>query len=84
MDLVFHSNISFKDENEEGAFPGYTLHTPNFSLQFVSASQQGKRSPILEMETDWKEVMMIMLTALEIENGKTRNTEKLIKEKIEA
>ena len=35
------------------------------------------------METDWKEVMMIMLTALEIENGKARNTEKLMKEKIE-
>ena len=44
---------------------GYTLETRKFSLQFKSASQQGKRSPILEEKTDWVAVMSILLASLE-------------------
>lgn len=36
-----------------------------FSLKFMSASQQGQLSHLLEYQTDWKEVMQILLTSLE-------------------
>ena len=83
MDFVYKSNISFKDDNQYQTHPGYIMNTENYSLKFVSASQQGKISPLLELETDWKEVMMIMLTSLEVKKGVMKNVEILMKEKIE-
>ena len=83
MDFVYESNISFKDENQDQTHPGYTLNSEYYSLRFVSASQQGKISPLLQLETDWKEVMMIMLTSLQTEKGVVKKVEMLMKEKLE-
>jgi hypothetical protein len=43
--------------------PGFEMESQMFSLKFMSASQQGQLSHLLEYETDWKEMMKIMLTS---------------------
>ena len=45
--------------------PGFTMESKKFSLKFLSASQQGTLCHLLEYETDWKEVMQIILDCLE-------------------
>ena len=45
--------------------PGYSLTFPNFSLTFFRAEQRRRRCKALEQDTDWKEVMQLLLSALE-------------------
>merc|ERR1712110_708118 len=45
--------------------PGYALSSTSFSVKFVCAQQKKIVSYLLEYETDWKEVMEILLASLE-------------------
>jgi len=54
-----------------------------FSLRFMSATQQGQLSHLLEYETDWKEVMQILLNSLDTFPTNTSEVEKLGSEKLE-
>jgi len=45
--------------------PGFTLQSPNFKLQFISAYDDGVVSESFQYETDWMETMVIILYTLE-------------------
>jgi len=51
--------------SDEETVPGYVLQSPNFLLKFVGGFQNGLVSHMLEYETDWMEVMVIVLDTLE-------------------
>ena len=63
--------------------PGYTLTSPTFAVKFVSAEQKRKVSFLLEYETDWKEVMQILLACLETCPRSTPRAAALASRKIE-
>ena len=52
--------------NNEDTIPGFMLESPNFIIKFISGYQRGEVSHILEYETDWMEVMLIILNTLEM------------------
>jgi len=52
--------------NNRETAPGFTLQSSNFEVRFVSGFQKGVVSEIVEYETDWKEVMVIILDSLEM------------------
>ena len=52
--------------NENDTIPGFTLKSPNFMVRFLAGYQKGLVSQILEYETDWMEVMVIILDMLEM------------------
>ena len=54
-----------------------------FSLRFMSASQQGQLSHLLEYETDWKEVMQILLNSLDTFPTNKSEVEKVGSDKLE-
>lgn len=47
--------------------PGFTLHSKNFYLKFITGLQNGMPNWDLEYKTDWLEVMYIILSKLENE-----------------
>lgn len=47
--------------------PGFTMQSERFYLKFVTGMQCGVSSKLLEYETDWYEVMEILLSRLEDE-----------------
>ena len=47
--------------------PGFTMQSQNFVLKFITGLQKGVVSKLLEMETDWFDMMEIMLSRLEDE-----------------
>ena len=55
--------------NEERAdtVPGFTMQSENFYLKFITGLQCGVSSKLLEYETDWYEVMEIILSRLQDE-----------------
>jgi len=84
MEFVYKNGFNIKlDESQALTQPGYMMKTENWSLTFVSAMQNGALSDMLEMETDWKEVMMIIMTVMELEMGLLRKVRQKMKEKIE-
>ena len=52
--------------NNEETVPGFTLQSSQFMVKFVAGFQKGKVSNSLEYNTDWMEVMIIILETLEI------------------
>jgi len=52
------------EEGQVGTTPGYTIHSKNFELKFITGYQEGIRSHVLENKTDWTEVMVIILANL--------------------
>ena len=63
--------------------PGFQMESQMFSLRFMSASQQGQLSHLLEYETDWKEVMQILLNSLDTFPTNKSEVEKVGSEKLE-
>merc|ERR1712112_525755 len=47
--------------------PGFMMQSQNFVLKFITGLQKGVVSKLLEMETDWFDMMEIMLSRLEDE-----------------
>jgi hypothetical protein len=45
--------------------PGYTKHSAHFSITFVTGQQCGMNSSVIEWQTDWHDIMTIVLTGLE-------------------
>ena len=59
----YHDYIDM--DEEPNTIPGFSIDSPNFQLKFVSGLLKGMDSQILEYETDWMEVMLILLKMLE-------------------
>ena len=45
--------------------PGYTKHSAHFAVTFVTGEQCGANSAIIEWQTDWHDIMAIILAGLE-------------------
>jgi len=54
-------------EDRADTVPGFTMQSENFFLKFITGLQCGVSSKLLEYETDWYEVMEIILSRLEDE-----------------
>ena len=54
-------------EDRADTVPGFTMQSENFYLKFITGLQCGVSSKLLEYETDWYEVMEIILSRLEDE-----------------
>merc|ERR1711936_674386 len=69
--LVVTSDRATSLEKMEGdhpdTVPGFMMQSQNFVLKFITGLQKGVVSKLLEMETDWFDMMEIMLSRLEDE-----------------
>ena len=54
-------------EERADTVPGFTMQSENFYLKFITGLQCGVSSRLLEYETDWYEVMEIILSRLQDE-----------------
>ena len=63
--------------------PGFLMESQMFSLKFMSASQQGQLSYLLENETDWKDVMHILLDSLDAFPTNNTEVEKMGSDRLE-
>ena len=63
--------------------PGFLMESQMFSLKFMSASQQGQLSYLLENETDWKDVMHILLDSLDAFPSNNTEVEKMGSDRLE-
>ena len=52
--------------NNEKTIPGFTLQSQHFTVKFVAGFEKGLPSKFLEYETDWMEVIKIILETFEI------------------
>ena len=50
--------------NNDSTVPGFALDSQHFAVKFVAGYQRGLVSELLEYETDWMEVMVIILENL--------------------
>ena len=62
MDIV--NNV---EEEQPDTLPGFKMQSENFVLKFVTGLQKGVCSKLLEYETDWYDMMEIILSRLEDE-----------------
>ena len=62
MDIV--NNV---EEEQPDTLPGFKMQSENFVLKFVTGLQKGVCSKLLEYETDWYDMMEILLSRLEDE-----------------
>merc|ERR1712129_415299 len=74
---------SFGMEPSESS-PGYTLSSPSFSLTFLQARQLGEANYALEYETDWQEVMAILLSCLALHPSTSSQAAELASSRLEA
>jgi len=63
--------------------PGFTLESQNFIAKFVAGFEKGVTSKFLEYETDWLEVMNIMLETLEIFQNSVEAVEEMLAKAID-
>jgi hypothetical protein len=45
--------------------PGYTKHSKHFAVTFITGEQCGMNSAVIEWQTDWHDIMSIILAGLE-------------------
>ena len=64
--------------NNLETIPGFTMQSKRFMVKFVSAFKNGLLSDELEYETDWKDVMIIILETLEVFPTSVDNTEQVL------
>ena len=55
------------EQDRADTVPGFTMQSENFYLKFITGLQCGVSSRLLEYETDWYEVMEIILSRLQDE-----------------
>ena len=55
------------EQERADTVPGFTMQSENFYLKFITGLQCGVSSRLLEYETDWYEVMEIILSRLQDE-----------------
>ena len=63
--------------------PGFTLESPHFITKFLAGFEKGVSSKFLEYETDWLEVMSIMLETLEIFPNSVETIEEVLAKAID-
>ena len=63
------------EDNRPDTVPGFTMQSEHFFLKFITGLQCGVSSKLLEYETDWYEVMEIILSRLEDEPEAKENFE---------
>ena len=64
--------------NNEETVPGFTLQSSQFMVKFVAGFQKGLVSNSLEYNTDWMEVMIIILETLEIFPTSVKTVEQVL------
>ena len=64
--------------NNLETIPGFTMQSKRFMVKFVSAFKNGLLSDELEYETDWKDVMIIILETLEVFPTSVDNTQQVL------
>ena len=55
------------EEEQPDTLPGFKMQSEHFVLKFVTGLQKGVCSTLLEFETDWYDMMEIILSRLEDE-----------------
>ena len=55
-------------EDRADTVPGFVMQSELFYLKFITGLQCGVSSKLLEYETDWYEVMEILLSRLQVRN----------------
>jgi len=63
--------------------PGFTLQSQHFIAKFVAGFEKGESSKFLEYETDWLEVMSIILETLEIFPNSVETVEEVLAKAID-
>lgn len=58
--------------------PGFTLESPNFTVNFISGYEGGVVSELLKYETDWMDAMTLILSTLEKFPTSVEFTEKFL------
>ena len=71
------------DIGNEETVPGFTVQSEQFMLTFISAFKKGLSSHQLEYETDWLEVMIIILDTLEMFPNNVDVTERVVSKTLE-
>jgi len=56
-----------QERADANTIPGFTMQSENFYLKFITGLQCGVSSKLMEYETDWYEVMEILLSRLQDE-----------------
>ena len=64
--------------NNEETVPGFILQSQHFKVKFVAGFEKGLVSKLLEYETDWMEVMTIILEILEIFPTSVKTVEEVL------
>lgn len=63
--------------------PGFTIQSENFMVKFVSGLLEGALSELLEYDTDWMEVMLIILDTLETFPTSVMTTQNILARSLE-
>jgi len=71
------------DQQHADTVPGFTMQSEAFYLKFVTGLQCGVSSKLLEYETDWYEVMEILLSRLQDEPEKKEQFETIASRDLE-
>jgi len=69
--------------NDNETVPGFTLQSPHFMVKFLAGFQKGLVSEILKYETDWMEVMVIILDMLEMFPNSVKSTQNFMASTLE-
>jgi len=69
--------------DQHDTVPGFTMQSESFYLKFVTGLQCGVSSKLLEYETDWYEVMEILLSRLQDEPEKKEQFETIASRDLE-
>ena len=70
-------------EERADTVPGFTMQSENFFLKFITGLQCGVSSKLLEYETDWYEVMEIILSRLQDEQENKEKFENIASRDLE-
>ena len=59
--------MDLDNDDQQDTLPGFKMQSENFVLKFITGLQKGVCSKLLEFETDWYDMMEILLSRLEDE-----------------
>ena len=59
--------MDLDNDDQQDTMPGFKMQSKNFVLKFITGLQKGVCSKLLEFETDWYDMMEILLSRLEDE-----------------
>ena len=71
------------ENNNEETIPGFTLQSQHFIVKFVAGFTNGVSCKLLEYETDWTELMTIILEYLEMFPTSVKTVEEILAKAID-